>query len=84
MKELASNDLVTSLTIEELEALILRIVERQQLKPSATGDGDQVTAQAVRTESQIRAIRALRGSGRGERLLERLWEARAEERSRER
>ena len=84
MRELAADDLVTSLTVEELEALISRVVERQQRKSQTVGNGAQATAQAARTQSQIKAIRALRGSGRGERLLERLWEARAEERSRER
>jgi hypothetical protein len=83
MKEFALDDPVASLTIGELKMLIEQIIERQRSELQSKGNDQQIAMSVDRTTSQIKAIRALRGSGRGERLLERLWVARAEERARE-
>ena len=80
MKELELDAPVSTLTIAELEELIERIITQREAKQKAVAQSGRRKADP----ESIAAVHALRGSARGEHLLEQLLADRAEERARER
>ena len=80
MRELAADAPVSTLTVAELEELVEQIIERREAKRQAAA----LSSRRKRVDpDSLEAVRAVRGSARGEHLLERLLAARAEDCARE-
>jgi len=80
MRELELDAPVSALTVAELEELIERIIAQREARQKASTLSEKRRADPA----SIAAVHALRGSARGEHLLEQLLADRAEERARER